>query len=486
MSPCAKSGKLDCIDCHTSSGRYRFRDKNPNGACLPCHKERVENAIDHTRHKAGSKGSLCISCHMPMTAFGRMRRSDHSMRPPSPSATLAFKSPNACTICHQKEGPAWADKLVREWRKRDYQAEILAQGHLVKAARDEKWEDLPAMLSYINRKDRDEVVATSLLRLLFNCSDPAKWPTVEGALQDPSPLVRSAAAAGLDNSPRPESREALLKALDDKRRLVRIRAAGALASLPRNQLSARDRARLEAASSELEASLQVRLDSWSAHYNLGNYYVARGRLLKGVNAFRTSARLRPDVVQPLVNLSMAYARLGKNELAEECLHQAVKVDPESAAVRFNLGLLLAEKQDLQGAQVHLRAALKADPDMAQAAYNLGVLLVRSGKTEGLAFLTRAARLQPGVPRYGYSLAFFLHQSGRHQDAEETLEALLGQHPAHAEAILLQAEILISLDKKVEAESLLKKAAERRDLSPAAQQELQKRLQSLSAGTSEKK
>ena len=26
LSPCAKSGKLDCIHCHTSSGRYRFKD----------------------------------------------------------------------------------------------------------------------------------------------------------------------------------------------------------------------------------------------------------------------------------------------------------------------------------------------------------------------------------------------------------------------------------------------------------------------------
>ncbi len=27
MSPCVKSGKLDCIKCHTSSGRYRFKDE---------------------------------------------------------------------------------------------------------------------------------------------------------------------------------------------------------------------------------------------------------------------------------------------------------------------------------------------------------------------------------------------------------------------------------------------------------------------------
>jgi hypothetical protein len=45
MSPCVKSGKLDCIHCHTSSGRYRFKqEETANNACLPCHAERVRNA----------------------------------------------------------------------------------------------------------------------------------------------------------------------------------------------------------------------------------------------------------------------------------------------------------------------------------------------------------------------------------------------------------------------------------------------------------
>ena len=54
-SPCAKSGQLDCIHCHTSSGRYRFKDSaQANDACLPCHAERVANAPAHTHHKAGT------------------------------------------------------------------------------------------------------------------------------------------------------------------------------------------------------------------------------------------------------------------------------------------------------------------------------------------------------------------------------------------------------------------------------------------------
>jgi|GEM_PF-4776891 hypothetical protein len=109
MSPCVKSGKLDCIKCHTSSDRYRFKDEaKANEACLPCHAERVAKAAEHIHHPADKPGipTKCISCHMPMTAFARMNRSDHSMLPPAPAATLHFGSPNACNLCHKdKDAP---------------------------------------------------------------------------------------------------------------------------------------------------------------------------------------------------------------------------------------------------------------------------------------------------------------------------------------------------------------------------------------------
>lgn len=98
-SPCVNSGQLGCVHCHTSSGRYRFAGEVTNQACLPCHQEHVDNAPAHTHHPAGSKGNQCVACHMPMTKFARMNRSDHSMRPPTPAATIAFNSPNACNLC---------------------------------------------------------------------------------------------------------------------------------------------------------------------------------------------------------------------------------------------------------------------------------------------------------------------------------------------------------------------------------------------------
>ncbi|MBN1420565.1 MAG: hypothetical protein JXP34_17440, partial [Planctomycetes bacterium] len=130
LSPCAKSGKLHCVHCHTSSGRNRFPGDRANEACLPCHEARVRDVATHSHHPEESAGSVCIACHMPMTEFARMRRSDHSMRPPSPAASIAFGSPNACTICHTDEDAAWADAKVRAWHERDDQAPVLRWGAL--------------------------------------------------------------------------------------------------------------------------------------------------------------------------------------------------------------------------------------------------------------------------------------------------------------------------------------------------------------------
>lgn len=68
MSPCAKGGKLHCVTCHTSSGRYRFRKpEDANKACLPCHGERVKSVSAHstTRRRARRAAASPATCRPP-------------------------------------------------------------------------------------------------------------------------------------------------------------------------------------------------------------------------------------------------------------------------------------------------------------------------------------------------------------------------------------------------------------------------------------
>jgi tetratricopeptide (TPR) repeat protein len=481
-SPCVKSGKLSCLHCHTSSGRYRFQDpEKANRACLPCHAQRVAHAAGHTHHPPDKAGTpKCISCHMPRTVFAHMRRSDHSMRPPTPGATLAFKSPNACNLCHRDRDAAWADKQVRRWHKDDYQKPVLRRGALVAAARRRDWSRLPEILNYINDPGRDEVYATGLIRLLAACGESRKWPVLMQALKDPSPLVRGAAAAGLEGHLTPETREALLAALSDDFRLVRIRAARSLAAYPPGLFSPADQARWEKANRELLASLTARADDWASHYNLGNYYLDKGKLAPALAAFAAASRLRPDAVLPLVNSSIVQARLGQTEAAEASLHRALGLDPHNAAAKFNLGLVLAEQGDQRGAEQALREALKADPGLAAAAYNLGVLLASDRLAEALPWLEKARKLRQDQPKYAYTLAFFQRQKGYRETAIRGLQRLLQEHPAFANAYLLLGDIYQEQGRKEKARGVYRRGLARPDLPPRARQVIKNKMQALSS------
>jgi Flp pilus assembly protein TadD len=459
MSPCARTGDLDCLHCHTSSGRYRFTDeKAANNACMPCHEERVRNAAAHTHHKAESPGSRCISCHMPSTGYARMVRSDHSMRPPTPAATLAYKSPNACNGCHADRDAAWADKQVRKWYKRDYQAPVLAQAALIASARNREWARLPAMLAALQRPGRESVFTASLIRLLGACPDRQIIPVFAAALQDPSPLVRSAAAQALAQNPSPLATVALLRAAKDDYRMVRIQAGVALSRFQTAGVEPSVRAAVDRAVGEYVASLEARPDDFRRRLNLGVLRFDRGQYREAIAEYDAAMRLRPDAAQPLVNASLAYNRLGQNDRAEEVLRQALGLDPRNSSAYLNLGLLLAEKHRLPEAEAALRGALDTDPENAAAAFNLAVIVSPSHAHEAIDLCRRAVKSAPGEPRYVYTLAFYLAQSGDAAAAAAVLQRAIAAGVANTQCYGALMRIYLQEGRPREALALSRQAA----------------------------
>ncbi len=479
MSPCAQSGQIDCLHCHTSSGRFRFADDAKNDACMPCHAAKVENASGHSYHPEGSEGSLCISCHMPKTEFARMSRSDHSMLPPTPSATISYESPNACNVCHSDEDAAWADGWVRQWRKRDYQAAVLHTASLIEAARRHDWKRLPSMLEYLERADRNAVFAASLIRLLRPCNDNRKWPVLIRALEDPSPLVRASAAESLGDRIDHETVNALSVAVRDESRLVRIRAASAMAAIPRNLLDAGTEASFEKAAEEFKATLDARPDHWASHYNMGSFYYAQRDYRQSISFYETAIRLEPRVLMPYVNISFAYNALGLNDQAEQSLRKACEIDAESLEANLNLGLLLGEMGRFEEAGTHLKKAAELDPESPVAVYNLGVISAQSGRMEvAIDYLRRAYRLEPENPQYGYSLAFYLEQGGNTPDSVDILRRMARQETPYVDAIFLLGEIYLKQGKTEEARVLYQGALSNGRLSPEESGLLESRIAAL--------
>jgi len=362
------------------------------------------------------------------------------MLPPAPAATIAYKSPNACNICHKDKDELWADKLVRQWRTRDYQAPLLKRAALIDAARKRDWTKLPEMLAYISDPKRDEVFATSLIRLITPSQDQKVLTVLLGAAKDPSPLVRGAAVQALGLIPTTESLQVLVEATGDEYRLVRVRAAAGIAAFPRMTAPPAYEAQLKKANDEYLASITARPDQWTSHYNMGNYRLGQGETKKAVASYQAALKLDPQAIMVLVNLSMAYAQMGENDKAERSLQKALKQAPDNAAANFNMGLLKAEKKDLKSAEKYLKIAFKSDPQMAQAAYNLCIIIAKDRISEAVNWCRKASDLRPQEAKYAYTLAFYLNQQGEKAEAIKTLKGILEKYPQYKDAEMLLKEI----------------------------------------------
>jgi hypothetical protein len=69
----------------------------------------------------------------------------------------------------------------------------------------------------------------------------------------------------------PENVTALLTAIRDDSRLVRMRAADTLAALPPEMITEKDRQALDNATGELEDSFRARPDDAMSYYNLATF-----------------------------------------------------------------------------------------------------------------------------------------------------------------------------------------------------------------------
>lgn len=129
-SECYRQGHASCGSCHDphlphfSSNQTSMKFlKEPNRMCTQCHVQFKGQArtVQHTHHTFNSKGSLCVSCHMPrimdsMLFWARTHRIDNV---PNPKMTLQFgeaDSPNACLLCHKGKDARWVANALQAWK----------------------------------------------------------------------------------------------------------------------------------------------------------------------------------------------------------------------------------------------------------------------------------------------------------------------------------------------------------------------------------
>jgi len=477
MNVCADKSDMHCVTCHTSSGRYRFKGADANNACMPCHEDKVSNPDDHTSYMPAGTVKECISCHMPKTTFALMDRSDHSFRPPVPGASAVFGSPNACNICHDDQTAGWADRVLTEAGKNNFRDETIRNGLMIRRAREGDWTDIDAILNGLDKGIFDNVYTTSFIRLLESCGDSSKWPSMLELTYHESPLVRGAAAHSLYGYESQDAIERLVDLTDDDYRVVRLSTAYALSSFGGEIATLPGKERISEAMTEYENSLVVRSDNWSAHYNLGNYYSSLNDYDRALDAYRTSLRLFPEAIMPMVNAGFIYSITGDYSSAEEMFTRALSYEPDNEAALLNLALLYGETGNTDLAKNYLKRLMGVSEKNAVAAYNLAVLESATDMAGSVELSRKAMEWKPDEPKYAYTHAYYLLQTGEAEAAKRILNELIRNHSTYPDSYILFADICISQGYTAEAVSTLNRALDNIKL-PEIRQEINGRLDQL--------
>jgi predicted CXXCH cytochrome family protein len=396
---------VTCSNCHEPHG-LKLRAPG-NGVCLQCHDTTKYDAAKHHFHSPGSRGAVCIECHMPTKTYMIVDpRRDHSFRVPRPDLSMQFGVPNACTSCHRDRTAEWAAEKVRNWY-RDEPKGYQRFGEALHAARTGAVDAETRLTALLRDVDQPAIArATAALELASRLS-PVSLSVLGEAIRNADPLVRAGALEGLQALPPDQLWQLAHPLLRDPVRSIRIKAAGALAGFPADRLSAGVRADYDRATDEFVKAQRLNADQPEAHVNLGNLYAAREEAALAEQAYRTALDLDANWVPAYVNLADLFRRVGRDPDGARILRTGLARLPRAASIHHSLGLLLVRQRNLPVA---------------------------------LASLKTAADLEPQDARYSYVYAVALHSAGRTREALAIVNASLVRTPSDRLLIQLQSEL----------------------------------------------
>jgi predicted CXXCH cytochrome family protein len=344
QSECFLRGGATCTMCHDP--HVPNVDRSPqltaatsNALCARCHADVSTRLTAHTRHRADSEGSSCVECHMPRTVVSiRATMRDHTMSLPAPENTVAFGIPNACTACHGDKKASWAVDAVREGWPQNRRAKMIARATAFSAARAGRPEAVERLVAIAADDRQGPLVQANALGYLRHFDDPRAAAALAGALGSGHPAIRSAAVASLGQLPvrNTAARAAMIAALDDQRRAVRISALVSLVNLGGGPFDADNGERFRRVSAEYTAAARLREDDPAIQVNRGFIHLLNDQLDLAANALQIALTLEPGASRPTFLLALARMGQGRAAEARALLKQVPPSDPNYAAARDRL------------------------------------------------------------------------------------------------------------------------------------------------------
>lgn len=239
-SRCVQEGKLTCVTCHHPHGTSQLsqlREAPENDQmCTKCHVQIGQEIAEHSKHDPAGSGARCVNCHMPFLTIERGHGvvADHSISTPRYDLKSDRAAQVACTWCHQGGlmAPAGVPRLEEaalkqahaEWYGDDAAAAPWMQA--LGAARLGEADANVQLLRVLEDRELPRVVRGSAAELLGRYAKRSPLALL-GYARDADSLVRRRAVTGLAGLQGDVVDAALLRALEDPSRAVRVAAARA-------------------------------------------------------------------------------------------------------------------------------------------------------------------------------------------------------------------------------------------------------------------
>lgn len=420
--------KVRCSNCHNPHSGKLIAEGNT--LCMSCHEPKY-NTEQHHFHKVNTDGAQCISCHMPVkTYMGNDQRRDHSFRIPRPDQSAKFGTPNTCTGCHKNKPATWAADAVKKWygptRQYHFSDDLLPGSELI-----EKSESHLAKL--LSDTLQPEIARATAVYYLGSIQTATSVNVLLKALADKKALVRYHAFRALHNFSPDYWIQQATRGLTDKVRAVRIASASLYHQVPAEAIPVQARAAYQAANAENKRYLQYQTDFAVGNVMLADYELQEGDHLNAITHYIRGLGKDSLMNYARLNLSTAYNSMGKNEEAFNTLRDAAQIDPANPRIFYNLALLNYEMGDLPATTNAFKKAVSLGMSDAGLFYNYGLLLQQQGNLkEAEQIFLKGYSLNPNAANINYALAFFYLNQKQTKRALEHARILKSLDPDNPE------------------------------------------------------
>lgn len=438
---------VTCSDCHDPhSGR--LPSGSTNSLCQKCHSEAQFGSTEHHHHKIESAGAECIGCHMrSQTYMGVDVGHDHSFRIPRPDLSAAYKTPNACTQCHQDKSDNWAADAIVKW----FGAAHSQDWHFVEAL-DAARRGLPTAEKELTRvivnPSQAGIVRATALSLLPPYFSPFSFFALQNSFGSDDPLIRLEAlraSAALSEEDRVKWAFPLLT---DPVFSVRIEAARLFAGVRSSLLQPSAKAALDNAVSELIASETAQAERPESHLELATLYGNLGRITQVEPELKAALRLDPNFLPAMVGLAGFYRAQNRDDECQRWLDSAIAADPKAAQPVYALALLrIKHKQYSEGMSL-LGKAVALQPTDVRYSYVYAIALRASGHVdEAITLLQQAHQRRPADRLVLIALSTFERDRGNLPLAADYAQQLIDLAPSDASANNMLSELHLASDTK---------------------------------------